>query len=207
MKKYLLLFLFTCTCFIGFSQRRKVEKLERDKTPSLKLGYTSRINFNNPGVNLGVEFMIARKTVTTKHFSKTKEKSLVANVSFFQEPDLYNAAALHLEWLKRTRYGDGGFFTEAGAGFGIGQVINFSTPKTYVKNADGTETAKRPKTDFIMLAFNAGVGYDFMPKMQKPLKAYAKICFNPIYYNGWPYNGYLKSEIGVVTSLSMLKKR
>ena len=206
MKRYLLLILFTCSYFVSFSQWRKVEKMDRGKTPSLKLGYTSRLNFNNPGVNIGAELMLVRKSVAIKNFTRIKEKSLVANLTFFQDPDLYNASALQLEWLKRTYYGTGGFFTEAAAGFGIGRIINPATSITYVKNTDGTETVKKPKKDFIILAFSAGLGYDFMPKMQKPIKAYAKINFNPIYYNAWPYGGYLKSEIGVVTSLSVFKK-
>jgi hypothetical protein len=206
MKVKILIIAFLCAQFIGFSQKRKVERLDRDKTPSLKLGYSSRINFNNPGVNIGAEFMMRRKTVT-KRYTRTKEKFLVANLSFFDEPDLYNNASLTAEWLKRTRYGSGGFFTEMSAGFGVGRIINYVITPTYVKNPDGTESIKKSKKDFIMLSFNAGLGYDFMPKMQKPIKAFARLSFNPIYYNAWPYGGYLKSEIGVIASLSAFKKK
>jgi hypothetical protein len=206
MKVKILIIAFLCAQFIGFSQKRKVERLERDKTPSLRLGYASRINFKSPGVNIGAEFMMRRKMVTKRN-TKTKEKSLVVNLSFFDEPNLYNNAALTVEWLKRTRYGSGGFFTEMSAGFGVGRIINYVITPTYVRNPDGTESIKKPKNDFILLSFNAGLGYDFMPKMQKPIKTFARLSYNPIYYNAWPYGVYLKPEIGVIASLSAFKRK
>jgi hypothetical protein len=206
MKVKILIIAFLCAQFIGFSQKRKVERLERDKTPSLRLGYASRINFKNPGVNIGAEFMMRRKTVTKRNV-RTKEKFLVAKLSFFDEPNLYNNASLTAEWLKRTRYGSGGFFTEASVGFGVGRIIKYVITPTYIRNPDGTESIKKPKNDFILLSFNAGLGYDFMPKMQKPIKTFARLSYNPIYYNAWPYSLYLKPEIGVIASLSAFKKK
>jgi hypothetical protein len=207
MKEKILIIAFLCAQFVGFSQWRKVERLERDRTPSLKLSYTSKLNFNQPGLKVGAEFMIRRKTVTIKNFTRTKEKSLVANLFISRDPNIYNVAALIAEWQKRTRYGNSGFFTEAAAGFGAGRIINRSLPVTYVKNSDGSETIKSTYNNFITVNLNVGLGYDFMPKMEKSIKVYTRFGYNPMYYNGWLYNDYLKSEIGVVTSLSVFKRK
>lgn len=207
MKEKILIIAFLCAQFVGFSQWRKVEKLERDRTPSLKLGFSAKHNFINPGMKIGAEFMMSKKTVTIKDRVKTKEKSLVTNLSFFNDPDLYNNAILSVEWIKRTHYGNSSFFFSRGAAFGVGRIINRQQPATYVKNTDGTETTKAVKNDFIMLDFNAGLGYDFMPKMNKPIKIYANAVLQPLYYNAWPYGAYLKPEIGIITSLSAFKKK
>jgi hypothetical protein len=206
MKEKILIIAFLCAQFVGFSQWRKVERLERDRTPSLKLSYNSKLNFSQPGLKVGAEFMMRRKTVTIKNFTKTKEKSLVANLFLLRDPDLSNVAAMNVEWQKRTRYGNSGFFTETAIGAGVGSLVNRSEPTTYVKNTDGTETVKSPKNFVFMVNLNVGLGYDFMQKMEKPIKAYARIGYNPIYLD-WLYNDYLKSEIGVVTSLSAFKRK
>ena len=207
MKEIILITAFLCAQFMGFAQWRKAEKLEKDKMPNLKLAYLSRSNFNNPGVTLGVEYMVQRKTVTIKNFVRTKEKYLTLNFSFFDEPNLNNNIALHVEWLKRTRYGNSGFFTEGSLGFGVGKGINNIAPPTYVKNADGSETVKKTQTNFIMAPITLGLGYDFKPKNDLPIKVFFRSGIYPIYYHVFLFNQYFKSEIGLVTNLSLLKKK
>jgi hypothetical protein len=207
MKKILLIFVCLCIYTTAFSQWRKVEKLDKDRTVGIKLSYLSRINLNNPGFVVGAEFMMQRKNVTIKNFLRTKEKFLTVNFSIFDEPDIYNNMSLYAEWLKRTRYKGGGFFTEAAVGFGVGKGINYVSPTTYVKNPDGSESVKSPKNSFITVNLTLGLGYDFMPKMQKPIKVFAKAGLYPIYLNGWAYNVFVKTEVGVVTSLSIFKKK
>jgi hypothetical protein len=207
MKVKILIIAFLCAHFVGFSQWRKAEKLEKDKAPNLKLSYLSRINFNNPGVNLGAEFMVQRKAVTIKNFTRTKEKFITANLSIFDEPNLNSNIAFHLEWLKRTSYGNSGFFTEAAIGFGVGKGINYVAPPTYVKNADGSESIKKPQTNFIILPITLGLGYDFKPKTNMPIKVFARGGIYPIYYHVFVFNNFLKSEIGVITSLSIFKRK
>jgi hypothetical protein len=204
----ILFFLCLALCLQGqaFSQR-KAEKLSKDKAPNLKLSYLSRSNLKNPGVSLGAEFMMQRKAVTIKNFTRTKEKFITGNFSVFDEPNLFSNIAFHVEWLKRTRYGNSGFFTEASAGFGIGKGINYISPPTYVLNADGTESIKKPKTNFIMAPITLGLGYDFKPKTKVPLYVFARGGLYPIMQNAWPYNNFLKTEIGVITSLALFKRR
>jgi hypothetical protein len=191
----------------AFSQLRKTEKLAKEKAPNLKLAYLSRRNLNNPGINLGAEFMMQRKTVTIKNFTRTKEKFITANLSIFDEPNLYSNVAFHAEWLKRTRYGNGGFFTEASVGFGLGRAFNYVSPPTYVKNPDGTESIKRPKTNFITAPVTLGMGYDFKPGTDTPIKIFARGGIYPVLQNAWTYNNFLKREIGVITSLALFKRK
>lgn len=205
MQKIAFLLALLCLPLLCFSQRRKVEKLEKERLPGLKLAYSSRINFNNPGVSLGAEFMMQRKTVTTKRLTKTKEKFLTTNFSFFTEPDLYDNVSVHLEWLKRTRYGNSGFFTECAAGFGVGKGVNYISPPTYVRNPDGSETIKAPRNRFVMAVFNAGLGYDLLPKTGKPILFFAKTGLYPIYRNVFPNNTFLKMEVGVLVSPEAFK--
>lgn len=207
MKKSLFIIFCLCVYTTAFCQWRVVEKLDKDRTVGIKLSYLSRITQKNPGFVVGAEFMMQRKNVTIKKFLRTKEKFLTINFSIFDEPDIYSNMSVYAEWLKRTRYQGGGFFTEAAAGFGIGKGINYVSPPTYVKNADGSESIKSPKTNLITLNLTLGVGYDFMPKMQKPIRIFAKAGLYPIYLNGWAYNVFIKSEVGVVTSLSVFKKK
>jgi hypothetical protein len=207
MHKSLLVIILLCTFFGATAQRRKVEKLEKDRTPSIKLSYISRINLNNPGFVLGAEFMMQRKKVDKSKFSRTKEKFLTVNFSIFDEPDIYTNMSLYAEWLKRTRYKGGGFFTEAAAGFGLGKGINYERPTTYVRNLDGTLSVKKPENNLIIMNLTLGLGYDFMPKKTQPIKVFAKAGLYPIYHNRWPYNTFIKMELGVITALSVFKKK
>jgi hypothetical protein len=206
MQKVIIFFLFVLTPFFATAQRRTVEKLEKDRFPNLKLAYTARLNQKYPGLSIGAEFMMQRKTVTTKRMKRTKEKYLTANFSFITEPDLYDNLTLHVEWLKRTRYGSSGFFTECAAGFGVGRGINYISPTTYVRNPDGSITEKEARNRFIMAMFNAGLGYDLLPKTGKPILLFAKTGLYPIYLNGWAYNTFFKTEVGVLVPLQAFKK-
>jgi hypothetical protein len=209
MKKITLI--FACCCFYSttFSQEQKSGKLAKDRTPNIKLSFLSRITTEYPGFVVGAEFMMQRKSVQTKRFLKTKEKFLTANFSILDEPDIYDNASFYLEWLKRTRYNEGGFFTEAAVGLGLGKAINYQSPPTYVRNADGTESVKNPRNVFSTANFTVGLGYDFMPKKAQPFKVFVKAGLYPILLNrwAWPYSLFIKTEVGVVTSLSVFKKK
>jgi hypothetical protein len=206
MQKYIFYILLLFFPFLANAQKRTVEKLQKDRVPNLKLSYTARLNQKYLGVSVGAEFMMQRKTVKRKHITRTKEKFLTANFSFFTEPDLYDNLSLHAEWLKRTRYGTSGFFTEGALGFGVGKGINHISPTTFVRNPDGSLTEKSPKNRFVMANFNIGGGYDLMPKTGKPILLFAKTGLYPIYLNGWPYSQYFKTEVGAVVSLRAFKK-
>jgi hypothetical protein len=207
MKKLILIFLCLCVYSDVFSQFRKVEKLEKDRTPSLKLSYLSRFSLKSPGVSLGAEFMMQRKTVALKNFVRTKEKFLTVNFSIFDEPNLNGNMALYAEWLKRTRYAGGGFFTEAAVGFGGSRMINYISPSTYVKAPDGTESIKKPDLNFIMVALTTGLGYDFNIKQKKPIKLFGRMGLYPTYAKSIIGNLFFKVEVGAITSLSTFKKK
>jgi hypothetical protein len=199
-----------CCLFISlnaFSQWRIVEKLERDKSPNLKIGYLSRINFNNPGVNVGLELMLVRKKVSIFKFQRTNERYLNFNVTYFNEPDLNDCMAISAEFLQRSLYYSTGFFTEASIGFGVGRGINYVSPPTYVKSPDGIETTKSPSVNFIIATITAGLGYDFNVKQNKPFKVYGRAGIYPLNGAGGHGNLFLKSEFGVITSLRTFKKK
>jgi hypothetical protein len=208
MKKSCLIIPFLLLCFMGFSQWRKVEKLPRDKTPNIKLGYWANWKFIHPGLVIGGEFMFKRRSVLIKNFERTKENYFAVNFLFFEEPDLIRGIGFSTNWLKRTTYQNSGIFTELN--LGVGYVRDATTRQaTYLKNSDGSETIKASTNDYFMLQLAAGAGYDFMPKMNLPIKIYTQIGLAPLY----DFKSLLlqfnqpKLEIGVVTSLSVFKKK
>ena len=202
MKKFLCLIFCLCAISDGFSQWRKVEKLPKDHRFGIKLAYHGGLNAYAGGI-VGAEWLVQRKAVTIKNWTRTKEKSLTLNFSYFNEPNLNQNLGLHAEWLKRTRYGNGGFFTELAAGIGVGTGINNVSPPTYVKNADGSESIKERDTDFILATITAGLGYDFSIKKHKPIKIFARMGVYPIRYHFFVYNLYPKGEIGLVVGLPL----
>jgi hypothetical protein len=206
MKKSLFIIPFLLLHFIGFAQWRKVEKLERDKTPNIKLAYWTDATFQYPGLIIGGEFMFKRRKVTIKRFKRTKENYLAINFYYFNEPDLQRAAALNIGWLKRTMYQNSGIFTDLTLGASFGRDAT-TRPTTYVKNPDGSETIKAATKNFIMVPIALGLGYDFMPRMEKPLKVYARLGVAPIYDFGTLLQTEFKIEIGAVAPLSVFKKK
>lgn len=208
MKKPLLILLFLSTSFSAFSQWRKVEKLEKDNTPNIKLGYLTNATFNYPGLALGGEFMFKKRSVTIKNFERTKENYFAVNFLLFDQADLQRGVGFTTSWLKRTTYQHSGIFTQLN--FGLGYVRDATIrPTTYVKNADGSETTKSASKDYLMVALFAGAGYDFMPKLNLPIKLYSQIGLAPFYDLGASLlqAEQFTVEIGVVTSLSIFKKK
>jgi hypothetical protein len=204
MKTSILVILFAVFLSLtGFSQR-KVEILERQKLPNLKLSYFG--NSVSTGGMLGGEYMFRRKAVRN-NFLRTKEHFVTLNFALFKTPNLNDNLMLNAEWLKRTRYKEGGFFTEFALGVGIGKGINNVSPPTYVRDANGKETLKNPENSFILPTINVGLGYDFMPKQELPIKVFGRVGIYPILYHAFLYDERPKFEIGINTSLSILKKR
>jgi hypothetical protein len=207
MKKIIFIIPFLLLYFVGFSQWRKVEKLEKDKTPNIKLAYWTSLDFKYPGLVVGGEFMFKRKSVTIKNFERTKENYFAVNFLIFDEADLVRAVGFTTNWLKRTTYQHSGIFTELN--LGAGYLRDATTRQTtYVKNTDGSETTKASTKDYFMLPLAVGAGYDFMPKKNLPIKVYTQIGLAPI----TDFKALLlqatqpKLEIGVVASLSVFKK-
>jgi hypothetical protein len=207
MKKIFLIIPFLLLHFVVFSQWRKVEKLEKVKTPNVKLAYWGNWGLKYPGIAVGCELMLKRKNVTIKKFERTKEKYFVANFLVFNEPDLVRGIGLSTTYLKRTTYQQSGFFTEFNIGLGY---IRDATIRqsTFVKNPDGSETVIDPTKTLLLVTAMVGAGYDFMPKMGIPIKAYVQSGIAPI--TDLVVILQLlspKLEIGVVTPLSFFKKK
>jgi hypothetical protein len=208
MKKVLLIMPFLFLQFMAFSQWRKVEKLPKEKTPNVKLAYWGNWGLKYPGLLVGGEFNFKRRSVTIKNFERTKENYFAVNFVIFDEADLKRGAGFSTNWLKRTTYQHSGFFTELNLGVGYVRDATIQ-PITYVKNPDGSETTKGIKKDYFMLTLGLGAGYDFMPKMNLPIKAYVQTGVSPftdlaslLFQFETP-----KLEVGVVTSLSVFKKK
>jgi hypothetical protein len=207
MKKSLLVIPFLLLHFMAFSQWRKVEKLPKDKTPNVKLAYWGNWDLNNPGVAIGGEFNFRRRSVTIKGFERTKENYFAVNFLLFNQADLKRGIGFSTSWLKRTTYQHSGIFTELNLGAGYVRDATIR-PTTYLKNPDGSETTKSATKDYLVLTTMVGAGYDFMPKMNLPIKAYMQVGVAPISDFGVLLQfDQPKIEIGVVTSLSVFKKK
>jgi hypothetical protein len=207
MKKILLIIPFLLLHFIAFSQWRKVEKLPKDNIPNIKLAYWGAGGTQYPGVIVGTEFVLRRRSVTIKNFERTKENYLAVNFHAFNEADLKRGVGISTSWLKRTTYQHSGIFTTLNLGAGYVRDATIR-PTTYLKNPDGSETTKASTKNYLMLMGAVGAGYDFMPKMEKPIKAYVQVGFAPISDFGSLLNiEQPRLEIGVITSLSAFKKK
>jgi hypothetical protein len=205
MKNIFLTTIILFTCFAVSAKRKKSERVKVDKLPAIKVAYLGR--FAKPSMIFGAEIMLRKSQYSQSRFKRTRETFATLNFVKGNDADLYNTAYVYAEFLKRTNYNSSGLFREFGVGFGMGRTINFDQPDTYIRNADGTETIKKPKTDFIMLTINVGVGYNFMPKFKLPMKVYVRSGLYPIYHNGWPYQLFPPVEIGVNTSLAIFKNK
>ncbi len=193
---------------MGFAQWRKVEKLEKDKTPNVKLAYWTDADFKQPGLVVGAEFMFKRKSVTIKNFERTKENFFALNFLLFNEADLVRGIGFSTSWMKRTTYQHSGIFTQLNLGVGYVRDATIRQP-TYVKNADGSETPKSSSKDYLLVTTFMGVGYDFMPKLNLPIKFYTQIGLAPLidFKALFLQFNQPKLEIGVITSLSIFKKK
>jgi hypothetical protein len=204
MKTSILVILFTVFLSLtGFSQR-KVEILERQKLPNLKLSYFG--SSVTHGGMLGGEYMLRRKAVTKK-FLRTKDYFVTLNFALFKTPNLNDNVMLNVEWLKRTHYNDSGFFTELAFGVGCAKGISKISPPTYVRDANGNETIKKPDNSYIVPTISLGLGYDFMPKQEIPIKVFGRVGLSPIVNGTGLYDERPKLEIGINTSLSIFKRK
>jgi hypothetical protein len=207
MKKICLIIPLLLLQFMAFSQWRKVEKLPKETIPNVKLAYWGNWSLNNPGVAIGGEFNFRRRSVNIKGFERTKENYFAVNFLLFNQADLKRGVGFSTTWLKRTTYQHSGIFTELN--LGAGYIRDATTrPTTYLKNPDGSVTTKAPPKTYLMLTTMVGAGYDFMPKMNLPIKAYMQVGLAPISDFGVLLQfTQPKIEIGVVTSLSTFKKK
>jgi hypothetical protein len=204
MKTSILVILFASFISLsGFSQR-KVEILERQKLPNIKLSYFG--NSVSSGGMFGGEYMFRRKAVRN-NFLRTKEHFVTLNFALFKTPNLNDNLMLNVEWLKRTRYKEGGLFTEFAIGVGYAKGISNISPPTYIRDANGNETLKKPENTYFLPTINVGLGYDFMPKQELPIKVFGRIGIYPILYHAFLYDERPKFEIGINTSLSIFKRR
>jgi hypothetical protein len=207
MKKIFLVIPFLLLQFMAFSQWRKVEKLPKEKMPNVKLAYWGNWGLKYPGLLVGGEFNFKRRSVTIKNFERTKENYFAVNFMVFDEADLQRGVGFSTTWLKRTTYQHSGIFTELNLGAGYVRDATIR-PTTYLKNLDGSETTKGVGKNYVMVTLATGIGYDFMPKLNLPIKAYAQIGLAPLYGSGALVQfESLKLEVGVVTSLSVFKKK
>jgi hypothetical protein len=207
MKKIFLIIPLLLLQFMAFSQWRKVEKLPKDKTPNVKLAFWGNLNFKYPGLLVGGEFNFKRRSVIIKNFERTKENYFAVNFVVFDEADLQRGVGFSTNWLKRTTYQHSGIFTELNLGAGYVRDATIR-PTTYLKNPDGTETTKGASKNFLMITLGLGAGYDFMPKMNLPIKAYVQTGLSPVSdFGSLLQFESLKLEVGVVTSLSVFKKK
>jgi hypothetical protein len=185
--------------------KRKTQKLQRDKLPSVKLAYFGKFKYE--GIIFGTELMLKKKQYTNSRFKKISENFATLNYTQSYHADLYNLGYINSEYLKRSTFTSSGFFVEYAFGFGIGKTMNSDGAVTYVLNPDGTETIKSRKTNFIMLTINTGIGFDCKYKYKLPLKVYARGGIYPIYHNAWPYHTWPMYEVGVNTNLSIFKRK
>ncbi|MFM2267329.1 MAG: hypothetical protein RL757_770 [Bacteroidota bacterium] len=208
MKKILLILVCLSFYFSANAQWRKVEKLEKDKTPNVKLAYWTNATFNYPGFVLGGEFMFRKRSVSIKNFERTKENYLAVDFSLFNQADLQRGIGFTTSWLKRTTYQHSGIFTQLN--LGVGYVRDATVrPTTYVKNPDGSETTKSATKNYFLVKTFVGAGYDFMPKLNLPFKFYTQIGFAPFTSDfAWLFQfEQFTLDIGFVTSLSTFKKK
>jgi hypothetical protein len=204
MKTSILVILFAILYSItGYSQR-KVEILERQKLPNIKLSYFG--SSVSSGGMLGGEYMLRRKSVTKKYL-RTKEYFVTLNFALFKTPNLNDNVMLNVEWLKRTHYKDSGFFTELAFGVGCAKGISNISPPTYVRDVNGNETIIKPDNSYILPTINLGLGYDFMPKQEIPIKVFGRVGLYPIARGVGLYDERPKFEIGINTSLSIFRRR
>jgi hypothetical protein len=207
MKKIFLIIPLLLLQFMAFSQWRKVEKLPKEKMPNVKLAYWGNWGLKYPGLLVGGEFNFRRRSVTIKGFERTKENYFALNFLSFNEADLKRGIGFSTTWLKRTTYQHSGIFTELNLGVGYVRDATIR-PTTYLKNPDGSETIKVPSKTYLMITAMVGAGYDFMPKMGIPIKVYVQSGVAPISDFGVLLQvNSPKIEVGVVTSLSIFKKK
>jgi hypothetical protein len=207
MKKIFLIIPLLLLQFMAFSQWRKVEKLPKEKMPNVKLAYWGNWGLKYPGLLVGGEFNFRRRSVTIKGFERTKENYFALNFLSFNEADLKRGIGFSTTWLKRTTYQHSGIFTELNLGVGYVRDATIR-PTTYLKNPDGSETIKSATKDYFMITIGVGAGYDFMPKTNLPIKAYVQTGLSPFTDLGSLLQLETpKLEVGVVTSLSIFKKK
>jgi hypothetical protein len=205
IKNIALFCLAILTTSFAHGKLRKVERLKRDKAPNIKLAYFGRFQYR--GEVIGTEFMLNKRHVTYRKFKRKNENFVCLNTNLTYEPDLYNIGTVYAEMLKRSTHLNTGIYAEIALGFGIGKGFNKDQPKTYIRNTDGSETIKKSKTRFIMATVNAGVGYDFAIKQNRPIKLFAKGGLYPILFDQFPYQTKVRIELGVNASMSVFKKK
>jgi hypothetical protein len=208
MKK-IIIFLITWLLHfsIVFAQKTEIITKESDTPPNMKFAYLGSIKY--PGVKLGIEFpKSVKEKISTKRNGNTKsilkERFFTTNLSLYHHSTVHTNLMFLSEWQKRkTR--KSGWFTEFAPGLGLSRT--FLAGETYKQANNGEfEKVKLAGNSYFMLSLMGGVGYDFKVKKEKPIKLYFK---SGMLFFG-PYNSFIlprpTAEIGIITSLSKLKK-
>ncbi len=208
----LLLFAFSLS-FPVLAQRRVMEKLSIKQLPNVKVAYTSIIPFPQfekiySGFKIGAEFIFLNRKITINKKSgtsktKIKENFVTLNFSGSGHPFFRRNAMIGIEWLQRTTYQNAIFWDRS---MGVGMSRWFSNQVTYKRNENGTLTEISPTKRYLTIQFLTGIGYDFMPKKQIPIRAYIKGGLTISQWNVFPYINPM-TEIGIITSLSTFKKK
>jgi hypothetical protein len=207
MKKMIMSTLVVCLCISVFAQKKVKTKIASQKELDIKMAYKG--NTNVIGFNLGIGKMFAQKKITlnykdNKSCYRTKQHFAYLNSFISNHPSFDNNLLLSLEYAKRTNFNDK-LFIEGSVAFGVGKGL-YRGPKTFVKQADGSLTTKKPDNRYIALTLMYGGGYNLEKKIKLPIKAYAKGGLNAIYYHKFGYFSII-GEVGIITNLSILKKR
>jgi hypothetical protein len=214
MKNKMFMFYLTlCLCFSVFGQRRIVEKLSIKQLPNMKLAYTGIIPFPQfekiySGFKIGAEFIFLNRKVTINRKSgtsktKIKENFATLNFSGSGHPFFRRNAMVSLEWLQRTTY-QNAFFWDRSVGVGMSRW--FGGQVVYKKNTDGSLKEISPVRRYLTIQLMTGIGYDFMPKKNIPIRTYVKGGITVSQWNVFPYINPM-AEIGVITSLSTIIKK
>jgi hypothetical protein len=214
MKNTWILFLFVFSfCFSAFAQRRVMEKLSIKQLPNVKLAYTAIIPFPQlekiySGFKIGAEFIFLNRKVTINRKSgtsktKIKENFATLNFSGSGHPFFRRNAMVNIEWLQRTTYQNSIFWDRS---LGVGMSRWFSSQVTYKRNEDGSLKEISPEKRFLTIQFLTGVGYDFKPKYNLPIRAYLKGGLTVSQWNVFAYLNPM-AEMGVITSLSTFIKK
>ncbi len=214
MKNKIFMFSLTLSlCFSAFGQRRVVEKLSIKQLPNIKLAYTGIIPFPQfekiySGFKIGAEFIFLNRKVTINKksgTSKTKNKENFATLNFSGSghPFFRKNAMLNIEWLKRTTYRNAIFWDRS---VGVGVSRWFGGQVVYKKNTDGSLNEISPVRRYLTIQLLTGIGYDFMPKKNVPIRAYIKSGLTVSQWNVFPYTNPM-TEIGIITSLSAIVKK
>jgi hypothetical protein len=162
--------LFAQFCFAQTETARRVDLPET----GLKVSYLGSLIY--PGFKIGIEqpYEVIQVEKQKKWGVKTylKERYWTLNLGFYHHPTFHDNLYLLAEWQLRRQKPSGWFFEFAP---GVGYSRTFLGGTTY-KVADNGEVSKKTAAgyNYAMFSLSGGLGYDFMQKTERPIKAFLK---------------------------------